>query len=539
MMARRAAAAAIALFLSGAAAPARAQFDCTGVSQSQNSTLASVVVASGLTQPLFVTAAPGDKSRIFIVERNGHIKFHTHGQPASTWTTFLDISTKVDSTDDLELGLLGLAFDPSYAGAGGHFWVFYSENVGGQVYSVVARYTTSANPDVADATSESRVLRLLKPQTNHNGGMLMFGQDGFLYVFTGDGGDGGDPHGPCGNGQNLNVLLAKILRLDVRNVDPQALPPDCGAPDGAYGIPSSNPFKDGAGVGVCDEIWAFGVRNPWRPSFDPANGDLYVADVGQDCWEEINWRPGTSLGGENYGWRQMEATHCYNPADTTTCDPAGAVCGSSPACHDPGLTLPVLEYSHAGACSITGGYVYRGCRMPNMRGKYFYGDFCGGFVRSLVMSGGAATNLVDFTSQVDPGGTLPGNMSSFGIDAQGEEYITSLAGSVRKLVPPFTSLEVSGLGAADKLLLSRNGPWTWENLFASTDVPVSFYRVYRGTPGGSYTCILKISTPTWPAGDTVNPSIGQMFAYVVTAINASNVETLRGTTGTFNASTCP
>jgi glucose/arabinose dehydrogenase len=488
-----------------------------------------------------VTAPPGD-DRLFVVERAGRIKIHKHGQPSGTTTTFLDINIKVDSETYQEMGLLGLAFDPDYATTR-YFWVDYTETVAGQHYTVIARYQTlAANPDTADSASEVRLLRILKPEVNHNGGMLAFGPDGFLYVFPGDGGGSGDAHGTCGNGQNRAVLLGKILRLDVRGIDPAATSPDCGLGGANYKIPSTNPFRDGAGTGNCDEIWAYGLRNPWRPSFDALTGDLYVADVGQDCWEEVNWTPAGSQGGENYGWRVMEALHCYNPAQTMTCTPVGAVCAGSPACNDPSLRLPVLEYTHspAGECSITGGYAYRGCRMPNYHGTYFYGDYCRGFVRTLVMSGGTATNLQDVTTQVDPTGSFGGGLSSFGVDAQGELYITSFPGQVKKIVPPFAALEVSGAEAADRLLLDKTGPWTWEDVFRSTDVPVSYYRVYRGTVGGAYSCAFRATSPTWLAGgDPAIPPPDHLYAYVVSAVSGTGVESRIGTSGTFNAATCP
>lgn len=536
----------VATFLAALAAlspsSARAQYACTGVSESANTTLQSVVLASGLSQPLFVSSPVGDTGRVFIVERAGRIKIHKRGQLPTTVSTFLDITAKVNSTSSNEMGLLGLAFDPSYPTTG-FFWVNYTENLSGQIFTVVARYTASvADPDVADPASEVRVLRISQPQSNHNGGMLAFGADGFLYVFTGDGGGGGDAHGACGNGQNRSVLLGKILRLDVRGVDPGSTLPDCGLPGATYRVPAANPFRDGPGIGSCDEIWAYGLRNPWRSSFDALTGDLYVADVGQSCWEEVNWVPGSSTGAENYGWRQMEGLHCYNPAQNFTCTPSGAVCGESPSCNDPSIRLPVIEYAHSGLgeCSVTGGYAYRGCRMPNYRGTYFYGDYCAGFVRTFRMSGGVATKLENVTGQIDPGGTLVGGLSGFGVDARGEMYVTQLGGVVRKIVPPFTDLEVSGPGAAGAMRLDKTGDWTWEDVFLETDVPVSFYRVYRGSLGGAYTCVFKATTPKWPSGgDATNPVSGQLFCYVVSAVNGVGAESKTGTTGTFNAATCP
>jgi hypothetical protein len=338
------------------------------------------------------------------------------------------------------------------------------------------------------------------------------------------------------------VLLGKILRLDVRGVDPGSTLPDCGLSGATYRVPVTNPFRDGPSIGSCDEIWAYGLRNPWRSSFDALTGDLYVADVGQNCWEEVNWAPGSSTGAENYGWRQMEGFHCYNPAQTLTCTPSGAVCGGSPSCNDPSIRLPVAEYAHSGLgeCSVTGGYAYRGCRMPTYRGTYFYGDYCAGFVRTFRMSGGVATNLADVTGQVDPGGTLAGGLAGFGVDARGEMYVIQLGGFVRKIVPPFADLEVSGRGAADTLRLDKTGDWTWEDLFLATDVTVASYRVYRGALGGAYSCVFKATTPRWPlGGDATNPVIGQLFAYVVSAVDGAGAETKTGTAGTFNAATCP
>jgi glucose/arabinose dehydrogenase len=522
-----------------AALAARAQYDCAGVSPTANTTLSGVAVATGLVQPLYVTSPPGDTGRIFIVERAGRIRIHKRGQPATTLTTFLDITSKVASSPSSEMGLLSVAFDPSYSSTG-LFWVDYTETVSGQIYTVVARYAVGgANPDAADPASEMRVLRFLQAGSSHNGGLLTFGPDGFLYVFSGDG--GGDLNTTCGTSQDRTLLLGKILRIDVRGVDPAATAPDCGLAGATYGVPSTNPFRDGPGTGMCDEIWSYGFRNPWRASFDAGNGDLYIADVGQSCWEEIDWVPAGAGGGQNLGWRVMEGGHCYNPNQSGTCDPAGFICGGVPACNDPSLTQPVYQYDHSqGACAITGGYVYRGCRMTGFHGTYFFGDYCAGFVKTLTMAGGALTGPQDVTSQVDPGGTLSGALSSFGVDAQGEEYAVSLNGSVRKIVPPFADLEVSATGAAAPFLLSKTGDWTWEDLFLASEEPVSFYRVYRGAPGGAYNCIFKATTPKWAlGGDAASPGPGQLFAYVVTAVNASGAESRTGASGTFNGSTCP
>jgi hypothetical protein len=282
------------------------------------------------------------------------------------------------------------------------------------------------------------------------------------------------------------------------------------------------------------------LRNPWRPSFDSGSGDLFVADVGQGCFEEINYveRPGN--GGFNFGWRQMEGTHCYGGLSVCT---ATQSLGCSPPCQDPSFTDPILDYNNSAQpeCAITGGYVYRGCRMPAMVGKYFYGDYCSGVVKSIQVVDGVATSPQDWTSQIDPTNALDFGLTSFGEDAQGELYITDRSGDILKLVPPLNTLEVSGQGAGTTFLLDKTGAWTWENLSASAEVPVSFYRVYRGVPNDAFSCILKTPASSWPAGgDPTIPAPEQLFAYVVTAMqSAPLLETKPGHPGTFDASTCP
>ena len=503
-----------------APAPALAQGACAAA-PAANTTLASVPVVIGLNgRPLFIASPPGDLNRLFIVAQDGFIYIHKRGDPPDVVTTFLDISAIVQaSPNHNEMGLLGLAFDPDYAHTG-LFYVFYSEGpLFGPWFSVVARYSVSADPDVADPTSEVRILRYAKPEDNHNGGQLQFGPDGFLYVSTGDGGGGGDQHGTCGNGESLTTLLGKILRIDVRGIAPVSLAPDCGGTIN-YRIPATNPFAGGAG-GSCDEIWAYGLRNPWRSAFDPLNGDLYIADVGQNCWEEVDYLPAPGDGGGNFGWRSMEATHCFNPAMQSNCNPAPVTCAGIPACNDPSLKMPVLEYSHAvtGGCSITGGYVYRGCLMPGYSGTYIYGDFCAAFIRTFRIAGGIVTNPADVTAQLDPGNTLGFSLTSFGVDAEGEIYIANRGGTILRILPPLPDLEVSGPGAATPFRLGPSG-WTWENLAFDTMSPVASYHVYRGAPGGSYRCVFQTTGTSW-AGDPANPPLGTVFAYVVLAVDAS------------------
>ncbi len=502
--------------------------DCSGVTPAANTALKTVPVVTGLTgRPLLIASPPGDRDRLFIVEQDGFVRLKKRGDAPGTVSTFLDISAKVQATPSLdEMGLLGLAFDPDYA-ASGIFYVDYTEGpLNGPWFTVVARYVVSvSDPDVADPNSEQRLLRFQQPQSNHKGGELQFGPDGYLYISTGDGGGGGDQHGTCGNGQSTATLLGKLLRVDVRGVAPASLPPDCGGA-AAYRVPADNPLASGIG-GDCDEIWAFGLRNPWRSSFDAANGDLYIADVGQNCWEELDYAPGGDRGGENYGWRMMEGNHCYNNATPGNCNPNPATCSGVPPCNDPRFTDPVAEYDHSAGCAVTGGYVYRGCLMPGFAGVYFYGDYCSGFIRSLRMSGGVAIDPRDWTTQLDPGNTLLNSLTSFGVDAQGEIYIANRQGSVLRILPPFPDLEVSGRGTASPLLLSQ-GDWSWEDLSFVTMHPVASYRVYRGVPGGTFQCIFTTPVPRWTGGDPATPATGSLYAYVVTAVSPDGQETLDG-----------
>ena len=348
-----------------------------------------VEVASGLSFPLYVTAPPGDTSRLFIVEKTGAIRIVKGGSllPAA----FLDIGPLVSGGS--EQGLLGLAFDPEYA-ANGRFVVHYTDAAGNTRVSIFLR--SSGDPDVADPGSEQIVLTTEQPFENHNGGQLLFGPDGYLYLGLGDGGSGGDP---SGRGQDLTDLLGSILRLDVRTT-PYVIPPD-------------NPFAGRSDVRP--EIWSYGLRNPWRFSFDRATGDLYVGDVGQSAWEEVDVSPAAEGAGKatNFGWNIMEGKHCY----------------AAPTCTQAGLALPVLEYDHGQGCSITGGYVYRGAAIPAIQGYYFYADYCRGWVRSFRYQGGEAVDEFQWPT-LAPGGSI----TSFGEDAAGELYLTSDNGRVVHIV---------------------------------------------------------------------------------------------------------
>jgi glucose/arabinose dehydrogenase len=346
-------------------------------------------IASGLDQPVALTHA-GD-TRLFITQQIGTVLIYD----VRGLRTFLDIRSLVLSGG--ERGLLSVAFHPQYSD-NGVFFVYYTNRNGD---NNVARYEVSSDPDRADAASGTILLTIPHPNfANHNGGQLQFGPDGYLYIGTGDGGSGGDPNN---HGQDLSQLLGKLLRIDV----------DHGAP---YAIPSSNPFTQRAGAR--SEIWAYGLRNPWRFTFDRDTGDLWIGDVGQDSYEEVDLQPATSIGGENYGWRRMEGFHCFNPAAN---------------CADPSFTMPVLEYPHvSGACSISGGYRYRGTQIPSLRGVYLYGDYCAGTIWSATQSGTAWTTKTLFATTI--------RISSFGEDVSGELYVLDVAkGAVYKIVPLETS----------------------------------------------------------------------------------------------------
>lgn len=352
-----------------------------------------VPVASGFSRPLYVTHAGDGSSRLFVVEQGGAIRVIKDGVVLAQ--PFLDVSGLIsrEALEDgyTERGLLGLAFHPGYADNG---WLYINyTDVNG--HTVVARYTVSADdPDHADPASAAPLLYVQQPYANHNGGHMAFGPDGYLYVSLGDGGSGGDPDG---NGQNLATLLGSILRLDVNVAD-------------GYAIPADNPFVDREGAHP--EIWAWGLRNVWRFSFDRATGDLYLADVGQNQWEEINFQPVSSAGGENYGWNAFEGTHVYSG------QPAASA-----------VVAPVLEYAHSnGRCSVTGGYVYRGERIPALQGVYLYGDWCTGTIWSAQRDAGGLWQAV---VSLESGRSI----SSFGEDEAGELYLVDYGGEVLRFEP--------------------------------------------------------------------------------------------------------
>lgn len=342
------------------------------------------LVTDGYAQPLLVTHAGDGSGRLFVVEQQGMILVVENGQRLAT--PFLDIRYEVGSEGN-EQGLLGLAFHPDYEN-NGYFYVNYT-GLGGN--TVISRFQVTDDPNVVDALTEAPMLYIAQPYANHNGGHVEFGPDGYLYIGSGDGGSGGDPQN---NGQSLETLLGKMLRIDV-NVD------------GPYGVPSDNPFASGGGL---SEIWAYGLRNPWRFSFDAATGDLYIADVGQGEWEEIHMLPAGTGNGANLGWRFYEGTHPYE--------------GTPPQGLE--LDFPVAEYDHSSRCSITGGYVYRGAQAAEWNGIYFYGDFCSGEVMGMYQAadGNWSTQVLWDTAAL---------ITSFGVDEAGELYLVDRNGGIYQL----------------------------------------------------------------------------------------------------------
>jgi len=340
------------------------------------------LIADGFRRPLFVTHAGDGSSRLFVVEQDGTIRIFANGTPLPN--PFLDIDEQVGSESN-EQGLLGLAFHPDYEN-NGFFYVNYTDNNGD---TMIVRFTVSGDPNMADAASQKVLLQVDQPFPNHNGGYLEFGPDGTLFFGLGDGGSQGDPNG---NAQSLQTYLGKLLRIDVNSGDPYSIPPD-------------NPFANGGGL---PEIWAHGLRNPWRFSFDRVTGDLYIADVGQNQWEEVNFVPAGASSGSNFGWDFMEGSHPFE--------------GTAPD----GLVAPVAEHDHSGRCSITGGYVYRGQSLPAWQGVYLYGDYCSGEIFGLVQNadGTWESRLLYDTSF---------SITSFGLDEGGEIYVVDRSGGLYQL----------------------------------------------------------------------------------------------------------
>ena len=377
MAAASAAAVSPAAASSSGGPPVAVPFDPAGL------TVGLQVVVDGLAAPLAVTSAGDGSGRLFVVQQGGQIRIVRDSVLVAS--PFLDISSRITSGG--ERGLLGLVFHPGYP-KDPRIFVNYTDANGD---TQVSSFTVDPSlPDASNPLSEVKILHIAQPYANHNGGAVVFGPDGFLYISTGDGGGGGDPQG---NGQSLGTLLGKILRIDV----------DRTTGDLAYAIPPDNPFVGRAGASP--EIYLYGLRNPWRISFDRATRDLWIGDVGQNAWEEVDVaRAGTS--GENYGWNTMEGTHCFNP---------------SSGCVTTGLTMPVAEYSHASGCTVIGGNVYRGSAQPALGGGYLFGDYCSGTIWAIDPSrdGLRAPRIV-----------LKGtaSLSSFGEDEAGELYATDIGG---------------------------------------------------------------------------------------------------------------
>ena len=406
-------------------------------------------VASGFSNPTQVTSAHDGTGRLFVVEQRGVVRIEKDG--ALLPTPFLDVSDRVSCCG--ERGLLSIVFPPG-PGSKGQFWADYTDVNGDTTISLF-----SFSGDSASAVSETVILKIEQPFANHNGGQLAFGPDGYLYIGMGDGGSAGDPNN---NAQNLGSLLGKILRVDVR-----ASP---------YGIPRDNPF---AGSGAArPEIWAYGLRNPWRFSFDRKTGDLWIGDVGQGAWEEVDVQPAGSAGGENYGWRLTEGNHCFNPAT---------------GCSFAGVTLPVAEYSHASGCSITGGFVYRGRDFARLSGIYFYADYCSGRVWGL-RNGASGWETQEL---LKPGYAF----TSFGEDDAGEVYaVDGSSGALYRLVDadgPLSVLTVpivldvageNGAHFVSEITLGNRGTTD-----ASVDVTFTAASALGSTGSGTF-------TTTVPAG---------------------------------------
>ena len=378
--------------------------------QAEEPSLSSTLIADGFKKPLFITSHPENSNFLYVVEQAGKIIIINNGKKLDE--PFLDITDRVvrPGRPGDERGLLGFAFHPDYA-KNKKFYVNYINDDG---FTIVSEFSAQSNLK-ANSLSERTVFNLKQPYGNHNGGHMQFGPDNYLYISIGDGGKRGDP---LNAGQDLNTLFGKIIRIDINKVP--------------YGIPKSNPYygqKNKRG-----EIWAWGFRNVWRFSFDRKIGDIYYGDVGQNKWEEINYEPYNSKGGNNYGWRIMEASKCYNPEKN---------------CDEKGLTLPIHEYpndanymvvlgggsqTNSDGCSVTGGYVYRGSKIKGLNGYYIFGDYCSGNIWTFKVINDKATSLTNRTKEINLGnGEFTTYISSFGEDADGELYIVEYNGGIYKI----------------------------------------------------------------------------------------------------------
>jgi glucose/arabinose dehydrogenase len=387
----------LSIFLGGACTPNEANQDSvskqnTDATPSQRSPLAANKIelrpfAVGFDKPIFLTHANDGSGRLYVVEQTGRIRLLANNGSASQ-NVFIDLSHKLKSSRG-EMGLLGLAFHPKYK-TNGFFFVNYTSI---DMKDTVARYSAFPDKTKGNPSSEAMILAIPDPASNHNGGMLAFGPDGYLYIGTGDGGGRDDTFKTS---RDPSSLLAKMLRIDV----------DKSAP---YAIPQSNPFR--TNKMYQPEIWSIGLRNPWRYSFDRNTGDLYIADVGQNRIEEIHFQDKASRGGEDYGWNIMEGSQCFSPPKN---------------CDQKGKNLPIAEYDHSLGCSVTGGYVYRGQRNRPLFGKYIFGDYCSGRIWAL-------TRLENGTWNMDLLLSSGVQISSFGEDEEGELYVVGHGGTVYEL----------------------------------------------------------------------------------------------------------
>ncbi len=378
----------------------------------QSISLSSELVSDGFKKPVFVISYPTDASILYVVEQAGKIIVLDSGQKKSK--PFFNINKRVVNPfrPGDERGLLGFAFHPDHEN-NKKFYINYIDNDG---HTIVSEFIAQSKYK-ADHNSERVLLKLEQPYGNHNGGHIEFGNDGYLYIAIGDGGAAGDP---LDSGQDLTSLFGKVIRIDIN-----------GSP---YSIPKSNPFY---GIkNAREEIWAWGLRNVWRFSFDKKTGDIYYGDVGQNKWEEVNFEPASSSGGNNYGWRQMEASYCFEPKEN---------------CKRDGMVLPIIEYPNDAyhpafalgrknqlnveGCSVTGGYVYRGKKLKGFEGVYFFGDYCSGNIWSFKVKDGKANEFKNRTEEINiADGEFTNYISSFGQDADGEIYIVDYNGAVYKII---------------------------------------------------------------------------------------------------------
>lgn len=395
---------ALALLLAPSCArPADAWQDPAAVApQPQGKQLGLELVAEGFRAPTFVCSAPADASTLFVLEKEGRLRVVESGKNRAT--DLIDLTSRID--DRSERGLLGMAWHPTFPDKP-LVYLHYSDLEGA---TVIASFRVDPETWVADSDSERILMHVEQPWANHNGGMIAFGpQDGYLYIGLGDGGAAGDPNDA---GQDGKTLLGKILRIDVDRAEAGK----------AYAIPEDNPFV--GNPDFLDEIWAYGCRNPWRFCFDPANGDLYIGDVGQNKWEEIHWVPGTSEGGENYGWRIKEGTHAFT---------------DSAFDHGAALVDPIHEYAQKGLHrSVTGGYVYRGTSIPWLQGHYFYADFASGAVGTFRVEDGKLVDRVNRTKELAESAKLTSPVS-FGVDCEKEVYVVSMGGPIYRIVAAGTT----------------------------------------------------------------------------------------------------